>query len=119
MPYKDPQRQREACRAHYKSNKAAYVARARAKDAETAASVTAWLLKYLDDHPCVDCGETDPVVLEFDHRQGERKIFNIADARRRKISLRWVSSEVAKCDVRCANCHRRVTYQRAGLTHRG
>jgi hypothetical protein len=36
------------------------------------------LLQYFRTHPCVDCGERDPVVLEFDHL-GE-KSFNIGQA---------------------------------------
>jgi hypothetical protein len=72
--------------------------------------VKAYLLAYLIDHPCLDCGEDDPIVLEFDHRDIKTKSFRLSEARRGKYPMRMVVEEVAKCDVRCANCHRRRTY---------
>lgn len=65
-----------------------------------------FIIDYFLDHPCVDCGETDPVVLEFDHR-GD-KLGNVSKMIIRN-SLATLKAEVAKCDVRCANCHRRKT----------
>ncbi len=63
--------------------------------------------EYLSTHPCIDCGEGDPVVLEFDHR-ADKKASIMALMRRH---ARWdvIMEEIAKCDVRCANCHRRRT----------
>lgn len=78
------------------------------------------LLEYLQTHPCVDCGEPDPIVLEFDHVRGT-KDFNLAEAPFLKTSVERIDEEISKCEVRCANCHARVTAQRRGswkvLTH--
>jgi hypothetical protein len=62
------------------------------------------VLEYLLAHPCVDCGEKDPVVLEFDHVRGEKR-FTIGS----HLWLPWnkIKSEIDKCDVRCSNCHKR------------
>jgi hypothetical protein len=65
-------------------------------------------IKYLETHPCIDCGEDDPIVLEFDHVRGEKK-FNIADVTRNAVGRRTLEKEIEKCEVRCANCHRRKT----------
>jgi hypothetical protein len=60
----------------------------------------------------VDCGESDPAVLEFDHvRTG---VTRIADLITRGRPAAEIEAEIACCVVRCANCHRRVTAQRAG-----
>jgi hypothetical protein len=117
--YADPDRQRAFQRRHYAANKLVYLARAKAGRSRTRAAVTAWLLEYLKSHPCIDCGERDPIVLEFDHRDGTVKRFEIGSARRRSNALQAVIDEVSKCDVRCANCHRRRTYKARGFTHRG
>lgn len=65
-----------------------------------------FIADYLKRHPCIDCGEPDIVVLEFDHRSNKK--YSIADMRD-NYSLGTVKTEVSKCDVRCANCHRRKT----------
>jgi hypothetical protein len=69
------------------------------------------LIEYFASHPCVDCGLADPVVLEFDH-VGE-KHFDIGKGFE---AYGWarVLDEIERCEVVCANCHRRRTYRRAG-----
>lgn len=69
--------------------------------------------KYLLTHPCIACPETDPVVLDFDHVTGT-KLFNISYAVKRGFSIELIEEEIKKCEVRCANCHRRITAARAG-----
>ena len=68
---------------------------------------------YLLAHPCVDCGETDPIVLEFDHVRGE-KVFALSNMVQRQFSLAKLDAEIAKCEVRCANCHKRKTAREQG-----
>ena len=69
---------------------------------------------YLGEHPCVDCGEADPVVLEFDHRDHTSKRLAVAQMIERRYSWRSILMEIEKCDVRCANCHRRKTSRQFG-----
>ncbi len=58
--------------------------------------------------PCVDCGEPDPIVLEFDHVRGEKRA-DVDSLITVGCSRALLLAEIAKCDVRCANCHRRRT----------
>lgn len=67
-----------------------------------------FVFDYLKAHPCVDCGETDPIVLEFDHVRG-KKSSNVGQLMNSTYSLDTLQKEIDKCDVRCANCHRRRT----------
>lgn len=71
-----------------------------------------YVFSHLTDHSCVDCGEADPVVLDFDHVRGV-KTENIS----RMIgtySPTSLKEEIEKCEVRCANCHRRKTAKEQG-----
>jgi hypothetical protein len=68
---------------------------------------------YLSIHSCVDCGESDPVVLEFDHVR-EKKEWDIAKMLTQAYSWDTILKEIAKCDVRCANCHKRRTAKQFG-----
>ena len=85
---------------------------AAASRAKRAAAARTRLAAYLADRSCVDCGERDACVLDFDHVGEKRELVSALVAR----GARWarIVEEIAECEVRCANCHRRVTAQRAG-----
>ncbi len=61
---------------------------------------------------CVDCGERDACVLEFDHI-GE-KTGGVMRLARKEVSLLRLEQEIARCEARCVNCHRRRTSQAGG-----
>lgn len=69
-----------------------------------------YIWDYLKNNSCLDCGEKNPIVLEFDHREGENKIIEVTTAARDGWSLKNLQKEIDKCDVRCANCHRIKTF---------
>ena len=96
---------------HYAANRERYIAQARKRKRALAIERTRYLLRFFREHPCVDCGELDPVVLEFDHL-GE-KLFNIGEALPDR-NWQTILDEIAKCEVVCANCHRRRTARRKG-----
>lgn len=66
-------------------------------------------IAYLRENPCIDCGEDDIVVLDFDHRDPSTKSFSISHRLRGTTSWKRIFEEIQKCDIRCANCHRKKT----------
>lgn len=70
--------------------------------------------RYVHDHPCVDCGEPDWRVLEFDHRNRTMKQAAVSNLITQGASIERIQQEIAHCDVRCANCHRRRTITQLG-----
>lgn len=72
-----------------------------------------YISEYLSTHPCVNCGERDPIVLEFHHVRGE-KTLEVSRLIGRGASLEAIKAEIDKCDVVCANCHRRITSENQG-----
>lgn len=71
----------------------------------------AHILDVLRRTSCTDCGETDAVVLEFDHLHSKSAdVTRMVDDGRSPAEL---DREIAKCEVVCVNCHRRRTCVRA------
>ena len=106
-----------SCRAaykqeHYAANRSRYIAQARRRKRALGRERTVYLIEFFKSHPCVDCGELDPVVLEFDHVSDD-KDFNVSAGLHDRG---WASflAEIEKCEVVCANCHRRRTSRRRG-----
>jgi len=107
MPNKDIDKRREASRKHYQANKEAYKKRAREYTDKQRLILRDYIWNYLLEHPCVDCGTTDPLVLQFDHFRDKK--YTVSNMTGHGLSLETLQEEVAKCKVRCANCHMKKT----------
>jgi hypothetical protein len=73
-----------------------------------------YIWDYLSTHPCVDCGESDPLLLEFDHKNPSNKKDNVSNMANGKSSIETIQKEIDKCVVRCVSCHRRKTAKEQG-----
>lgn len=67
--------------------------------------VVAWKTR----NGCVDCGVTDPRVLDPDHQDSTTKNNNVSRMVQLCVSEGRLKEELGKCVPRCARCHRRKT----------
>ncbi|MBO0778932.1 MAG: hypothetical protein J2P37_08925 [Ktedonobacteraceae bacterium] len=104
--------QSELSKHHYQKNKHIYNERTRIRKAQTISENTHRIADYLSRHPCVDCGQTDPRLLEFDHING-KKYRGIARLISWGFNWQIIEAEIAKCEIRCANCHRIKTIEKS------
>ena len=66
-----------------------------------------WFDKLKTNYCCSVCGEKDPQCLDFHHKESRDKKYNIAYMSVRGYSEEKIITEIAKCIVFCANCHRK------------
>jgi len=90
---------------HHRRNHSKYLMKTRNRNIRIRDENVKYVYEYLKKHPCIDCGETNPIKLEFDHRDGSDKVSNVSNLIRRN-GLKSLQAEIAKCDVRCSNCHK-------------
>lgn len=110
VPYKDPEDQRRAARAHYLAHKEDYLKRARTWNKEQKVRIRE-LIHSAKDKPCTDCGIKYPFyVMQFDHLSD--KEFTIGMLINRAVPIPKILEEITKCEVVCANCHAERTWQR-------
>lgn len=101
---------RKATKRHYENNKEYYQKKARRNEVKYKQEFEE-LMRVVKDVPCMDCErEFHSCQMDFDHREGEDKKYNVSDMK--GMSLLEVKKEIAKCDVVCSNCHRMRTFLR-------
>lgn len=106
MPYKDPKKQREYGRKHYRDNKQRYLDRNRINRAK----LRRYVANIKESTPCNDCGKQYPhYVMDFDHLKDKKGLIIDFIRRHNKKALEL---EIAKCDIVCSNCHRVRSYKR-------
>lgn len=98
--------QNEYSRSHYQRNKQYYLIRNRTRKDER----RQWLLDFLKDKICEICGENRTPCLDFDHVDPLMKSFNIGQGLfLRGLGMEQIVTEIEKCRILCANCHRLET----------
>lgn len=90
---------KELTQKHYKENKASY--KEVGKRRREASRI--YILDYLSNKECIDCGTNDIRVLEFDHL--DNKEYEISVLVTRGYSIETIEKELSKCVIRCKNCH--------------
>jgi hypothetical protein len=72
----------------------------------------AWVYEYKQDSDgCSRCGENDPACLDFHHRDDTEKDMNISKMITYGFSKEKLRTEMEKCDILCANCHRKEHHE--------
>ena len=94
---------------HYNNNKGYYLNKAKKRNDKVRVNLVNYFREYFLKNPCIDCGESDITVLEFDHIGKIPKFKAVSSMIRSGYPFERIKAEIRKCEVRCANCHRRKT----------
>ncbi len=71
-------------------------------------SLREWLHEYkADSDGCTRCGESAPACLDFHHRDPDTKRMAVNEMVTHGYSPAEIRDEIQRCDLLCANCHRR------------
>jgi hypothetical protein len=103
---------RECFRTYFRARGDVHRRQVAVRQRRISAAAREVVVAYLAEHPCRDCGATDVAVLEFDHVDG--KTHDVAFLIGHGAPAERIHAEIERCEVRCANCHRRATAWRGG-----
>lgn len=106
MPYKNTAKQKKAQHESYKRNKARVRERNRLRRLER----RAWFDGLIAGMSCETCGEADVACLDFHHKDPKTKVSEVSRMLTEFRSKDSIVTEMAKCAVICANCHRKLHY---------
>lgn len=95
----------KASKNHYYKNKNSYIKRKRIREKVINILHNQKIYDYLMQNPCVDCGATNPIILEFDHVRGA-KTAEVSVLIGRGCCWETIKKEIEKCEIRCSNCHK-------------
>lgn len=98
--------------SHYQENKQKRIKQARILKQKKRSELNKIVIDFLKNHPCIDCGESDIIKLEFDHLHSKED--EVTKMVHRCVSQDKLLKEIGKCEVRCANCHRVKTAKQFG-----
>lgn len=101
-------------RKYYKENKEEHKKVVVERNKKVIAENRKKYFNLLNQCVCVGCGEDNLIVLEFDHKDGVKKIESVSRMVGNGYSWEAIEREIEKCDPRCANCHRIRTAEQQG-----
>lgn len=109
MAYKNPDQQREYRKKwHAEHYNGEYAKKHRIEVRERKRSLQASLMEYKQALGCSMCGESEPCCLDFHHTGDDKKESDISQMPNKGLAWETILVEIAKCQVVCANCHRKI-----------
>lgn len=74
------------------------------------ATALKFVIQYVADRGgCCKCGETDFSCIDFNHLDRTTKTHNVSEMVAGGYSVYSIAAELDKCEILCANCHRKFT----------
>ena len=104
MPFKDPDYRKRYRREWYSKNKKSEKEHVKKRKLK----IKNWFKEYKNNLSCLKCGENHFATLEFHHQNRNKKEKNIGLMVNDGFSKKKILSEIRKCNVLCANCHRKI-----------
>lgn len=101
MPYKDKEKQKACWRKYYSTHKEIVAKQRRKQQRKIKALVNSYKKRG-----CEICKIKHEAVIDFHHKDPNKKEENISLLWRRGWGLARVEKEIKKCNILCANCHR-------------
>ncbi len=92
----------------YKQNKKAEVNRVLLRKEE----LRIWFRNYKSNLSCAVCNESHPACIDFHHKQPSKKDKEVSKLVSSGASKKRILNEISKCQVLCANCHRKLHYDK-------
>jgi len=102
---------RDETAKHFSENRRYYLDKAKRRKETLRKEFHRNVLRYLREHPCIDCGEDDPSCLQFDHVGEKTTCISLMAGNR---MWKDILKEIGECEVRCANCHSKRTAKEFG-----
>jgi hypothetical protein len=113
MPFVDKEKEKQYKKEHYLKNKDKYKTSAKKHTKHNKRKLKQYISNLKETTPCKDCNKFYiAIVMDFDHRLGEIKKFNVAYMVGKHKNREDIEAEIAKCDIVCSNCHRIRTFNR-------
>ena len=106
MPFKEVSRRREYKREWYSKNK--HTEKNSVKKRKR--KIKEWFKEYKIKLSCSKCGENHPATIDFHHKG--KKENQVAQMVHWGYSIENIKREIKKCQVLCANCHRKVHWKK-------
>ncbi len=109
MPIKDLELRRAYRRRWYAQNRDSEKQHVSRRKKE----IKKWFENYKNNLKCIKCEENHPATLDFHHKDSKIKEFGINSRVHSGYSIDLIKKELEKCEVLCANCHRKLHYKTA------
>ena len=111
MPFKNYSEKLAYARKLYQKNRKKIIEQVKKHKQE----VKKWVNEYKKTLKCVVCGESHPATLDFHHKNRKEKEKGICFFMMNGYAIKTIKKEIEKCEILCANCHRKLHYENSNL----